>query len=188
MECRTEKEETIKYLHEMENINIKRVKLSDVNQLQEISRRTFSKAFSDVNTEEDMNKYLTENLSLERLIGELSNKDSEFYFAIVDENIIGYLKLNSGQAQTDLRDDKALEIERIYVLPDYHGKHVGQSLYQKATEVAKQKDADYVWLGVWENNQKAIAFYKKNGFVAFGKHSFMLGNDEQTDIMMKLQL
>lgn len=172
----------------MENIHITKVTISDIHQLQEISRRTFAEAFSEVNTEEDMNKYLKENLSLEKLTIELNNENSEFYFAIIDDNIIGYLKLNSGEAQTDLKDNKALEIERIYVLPAFHRKHVGQSLYSKAIEVAKQKKVDYVWLGVWENNQQAIAFYKKNGFVEFSKHLFMLGNDEQTDIMMKLKL
>ncbi|NDV96664.1 GNAT family N-acetyltransferase [Dysgonomonas sp. 521] len=172
----------------MNDIHIRKVTSSDIHQLQEISRRTFSEAFSEVNTGEDMNKYLEENLSLEKLTAELNNENSEFYFAIVDDNIIGYLKLNSAEAQTDLKDNKALEIERIYVLPAFHGKHVGQSLYRKAIEVAKQKNADYVWLGVWEENDKAIAFYKKNGFVEFGKHLFMLGNDEQTDIMMKLKL
>jgi ribosomal protein S18 acetylase RimI-like enzyme len=87
-----------------------------------------------------------------------------------------------------LKDDKALEIERIYVLKDFYGKKVGQLLYEKAIELAKQVKSDYVWLGVWEENQRAISFYKKNGFEEFDKHIFKLGNDEQTDIMMKLQI
>ena len=96
--------------------------------------------------------------------------------------------MNFGQSQTELQDDKALEIERIYVLKEFHGKNVGQILYNKAIEIAKQNKADYVWLGVWEENPRAIAFYKKNGFVEFDKHIFKLGDDEQTDIMMKLKL
>jgi ribosomal protein S18 acetylase RimI-like enzyme len=87
-----------------------------------------------------------------------------------------------------LQDNEALEIERIYVSKEFHGKKAGQVLYEKAMEVAKDKNADYVWLGVWEENQRAINFYKKNGFVEFDKHIFKLGNDEQTDIMMRLQL
>jgi ribosomal protein S18 acetylase RimI-like enzyme len=102
--------------------------------------------------------------------------------------VIGYLKLNFGQSQTELQDNRALEIERIYVLKEFHGKSVGQLLYAKASQIARQKRADYVWLGVWEENPRAISFYKKNGFIEFDKHVFLLGKDEQTDIMMKLKL
>jgi diamine N-acetyltransferase len=169
-------------------VEIKRVTLDDIEQLQKIGRQTFSETFSAGNTEEDMNKYLEEGFSLEKLTTELNNPDSEFYFAEIDNNVIGYLKLNYGQSQTELQDEGALEIERIYVLKAYHGKKVGQLLYEQAMQIARQKNADYVWLGVWEKNSRAISFYQKNGFVAFDKHIFKLGNDEQTDIMMKLQL
>ncbi|MBC5775379.1 GNAT family N-acetyltransferase [Pontibacter sp. KCTC 32443] len=172
----------------MENINIKRVTLNDIIQLQEIGRQTFSETFSAGNSEENMAAYLEEGFSKEKLTAELNNPDSEFYFALLNNKVIGYLKLNFGQSQTELQDDKALEIERIYVLKEFHGQNVGQLLYEKAMQIAKQKNAAYVWLGVWEENPRAINFYKKNGFVAFDKHIFRLGNDEQTDIMMKLQL
>jgi len=172
----------------MENITIQKVTLNDVNQLQKIGRLTFSETFSGDNSEEDMKKYLDENFSTQKLTDELNNKNSEFYFAKLGDTVIGYLKLNFGESQTELKDNKALEIERIYVPKEYHGQRVGQILYEKAIQVAKQKDTDYVWLGVWEENLRAISFYRKNGFVEFNKHIFKLGNDEQTDIMMKLQL
>ena len=172
----------------MVNIDIKRVTLNDIDQLQKIGRQTFFETFSAGNTEENMAKYLDEGFSVEKLTAELNNKNSEFYFAELDNNLIGYLKLNFGQSQTELKDNKALEIERIYVLKEFHGKGVGQVLYDKAMQIARQTDANYVWLGVWEENPRAINFYKKNGFVEFDKHIFKLGNDEQTDIMMKLQL
>lgn len=172
----------------MEDINIRKVTHKDILQLQKIGRETFFETFSEVNTKENMTKYLEEVFSLEKLTSELENKDSEFYFAVLNENLIGYLKLNFGQSQTELKDEEALEIERIYVLKDFHGKKVGQLLYEKALSIAKEKKSDYVWLGVWEENPRAINFYKKNGFVEFDKHIFRLGNDEQTDIMMKLQL
>jgi diamine N-acetyltransferase len=172
----------------MHNIKIKRVTLNDIDQLQQIGRQTFSETFSEGNTEENMKKYLEEGFSVEKLTTELQNRNSEFYFATVNGNVIGYLKLNFGASQTELKDDKALEIERIYVLKEFHGKKVGQLLYEQAMQIAKQTDADYVWLGVWEENPRAINFYKKNGFVEFDKHVFKLGDDEQTDIMMKLQL
>jgi len=172
----------------MENLEIRKVTANDIHQLQKISRQTFYEAFSKENTKEDMAKYLEEVFSLERLTAEFNNKNSEFYFAVLDHDTIGYLKLNYGQSQTELKEGTGLEIERIYILPDFHGKRVGQLLYEKAIEIAKKLNAEYIWLGVWEKNLKAIRFYKKNGFVEFDKHIFMLGNDKQTDIMMKLKL
>lgn len=178
----------IQQMRGINHILINPVSLDDIGELQKISRQTFFETFSAVNTEENMKKYSEESLSLEKLAAEVSAKGSEFYFAILENTIIGYLKLNYGEAQTELKDSKALEIERIYVLQEFHGKNVGQLLYEKAMQVAKGMDAEYVWLGVWEENKRAITFYKKNGFTEFDKHIFMLGNDEQTDIMMKLHL
>jgi ribosomal protein S18 acetylase RimI-like enzyme len=106
----------------------------------------------------------------------------------LDEAVIGYLKINTGQAQTELQDSQALEIERIYVLKSFHGKKVGQLLYEKAMSVAAELGVNYVWLGVWEKNARAIRFYSKNGFEPFDKHIFKLGDDVQTDIMMKKAL
>lgn len=172
----------------MNGIDIQKVTLSDIAQLQKIGRQTFSETFSEANSEENMKNYLEEGFSIEKLTNEINNKNSEFYFATFNNEIIGYLKLNFGDSQTELKDHKALEIERIYVSKEFHGKKVGQFLYDKAIQIAKQKNAEYVWLGVWEENLRAISFYKKNGFVEFDQHIFKLGNDEQTDIMMKLKL
>lgn len=172
----------------MENIRIRKVTLTDIKELQEIGRQTFFETFSAGNTKENMKKYLDEGFSVEKLTAELNDPNAEFYFATLDNKVIGYLKLNFGHSQTELQDDKAVEIERIYVSKEFHGKKVGQLLYEKAMQIAHEKNADYVWLGVWEENPRAIAFYKKNGFVEFDKHIFKLGDDEQTDIMMKMQL
>lgn len=170
------------------DINITQTTIDDVEQLQKIGKQTFYETFSDSNTEEDMAEYLNEKFSMTTLSTELNEKNAKFYFAQIENEVVGYLKLNSGQSQTELKDNKALEIERIYVLKEFHGKKVGQVLYDKVIEIAKNKGVDYVWLGVWEENQRAIRFYEKNDFVAFDKHIFKLGNDEQTDIMMKLKL
>lgn len=172
----------------MEKVQVSKIKKEEILQLQEIGRQTFYETFSQSNTEENMKNYLENGFSLSKITDELNDENAEFYFAKIDEKIIGYLKLNFGQSQTELKDDKALEIERIYVLKEFHGNKVGQILYDKAIEVARQKNADYIWLGVWEENPRAINFYKKNGFVEFDKHIFKLGEDEQTDIMMKLKL
>ena len=169
-------------------IKIRKITSSDIIQLQKISKQTFFETFSESNSEENMKNYLEDGLSIEKLSAELQDNDSEFYFAELDNDVIGYLKVNFGDSQTELKDKSALEIERIYVAKEFLGKKVGQILYDKAITIAKEKNAEYVWLGVWEENPRAISFYKKNGFVEFDKHIFKLGDDEQTDIMMKLKL
>ena len=174
----------------MESISIVSVSLSDLIKLQSISRSTFAQTFDEHNNPEDMEAYLNSSFSAEKLSAELSNKNSGFYFAINNEvnEVVGYLKVNTGDAQTEKKDLNAFEIERIYVDKAYFGKKVGHLLFNKAIEIAKSIKVSYVWLGVWEENHRALAFYTKNGLVAFDKHIFRLGNDEQTDIMMKLTL
>lgn len=169
----------------MEEITIKKVTSDDLELLQQIGRQTFSETFAASNTAENILKYLEEGFSPAKLTGELQNRHSAFYFALADHAVIGYLKLNTADAQTEIKDHKALEIERIYVLQAFQGRKVGQLLYDKALQVAKDKGAEYLWLGVWEENRRAIRFYKKNGFTEFDTHIFKLGDEEQTDIMMK---
>lgn len=172
----------------MTEIQIRKVNSEDLEQLQKIGKQTFSETFSQYNSEENMRNYLDEKFSVEKLLLELSNEDSMFYFAVSGDEILGYLKLNTGNAQTENENENALEIERIYVLKEFHGKKVGQILYEKALQTARKLNADYIWLGVWEENERALHFYRKNGFIQFGMHIFRLGNDEQTDLMMKLPL
>lgn len=172
----------------MENSILKHVTIEDLEKLQIIGRKTFTETFSDSNSEENMQEYLKDSFSEEKLTAELQNPNSEFYFAMQAEEVIGYLKINFGAAQTELQDSKALEIERIYVSKEFHGKNIGQLLYNHAIAIAKKQDCTYVWLGVWEENHRAINFYQKNGFVAFDRHVFTLGEDKQTDIMMRLKL
>ncbi|WP_026704365.1 GNAT family N-acetyltransferase [Flavobacterium soli] len=172
----------------MSPITITKITLTAIDQLQKIGRQTFYETFSEGNSEENMQDYLDTGFSLEKLTAELNDEHTNFYLAQLEGEVIGYLKLNFGTSQTELQDEKAVEIERIYVLKDFHGKKVGQLLYDKAIEVARERNAEYVWLGVWEENKRAIQFYKKNGFVAFDQHVFKLGDDEQIDIMMKLEL
>lgn len=172
----------------MDNVKIRKALLSDIDQLQKIGRQTFEETFSESNSEANMKNYLENGFSKEKINTELNDENSEFHFATLDDKVIGYLKINFGASQTELKDNNALEIERIYVLKEFHGKSIGQLLYNKAIQTAKQKNVEYVWLGVWEKNPRAIRFYKKNGFIEFDKHIFRLGTDEQTDIMMKLNL
>jgi ribosomal protein S18 acetylase RimI-like enzyme len=168
-------------------IRIEKAGLADISALRQIGMQTFRETFAAENTAADMQQYLNESFSDERMISELSNPEAFFYLATLGNNIIGYLKLNMGAAQTEPQED-ALEIERIYVLREYQGQSVGQLLYEKAMATARDRNLKWLWLGVWEHNHKAIRFYEKNGFTAFDKHIFRLGSDEQTDIMMRKRL
>ena len=169
-------------------ITIIEVDTSQLKALQVISTQTFSETFTVHNTEEDMNNYIESSFNLANLKSQLDNNNSKFYFALDGENVVGYLKVNWGVAQTELQDPTSIEVERIYVLKSHHGKNVGVALYEKALSVAKAFNFEFIWLGVWEKNERAIQFYKKNGLVEFDKHLFKLGNDVQTDILMKCNL
>ncbi|MET4084245.1 ribosomal protein S18 acetylase RimI-like enzyme [Pedobacter sp. UYP30] len=169
----------------MENIEVRRVTLDDIEALAEIGRQTFEQTNSDTSSTNDMVKYMEEGFFVDKLTEEVRNIASQFYFATLNEQVIGYLKLNTGNSKTAALDDESLEIERIYVLAAYHGQKVGQFLYNKAMQVAEEQKFHFVWLCVWEKNPRAIRFYEKNGFVAFDQKYFKLGEEEQTDIMMK---
>lgn len=172
----------------MELPDITKVTLDEINELQIISRNTFYDTFFSYNTAKNMKDYLDEAFSIEKLTTELSDENIEYYFAKIGNRIIGYLKINFAQSQTELQVGNAAEIERIYVIKEFHGKNVGQLLYEKACDRAREEKAAYIWLGVWENNPRAINFYKKNGFTEFDQHIFKLGAEEQTDIMLKMEL
>lgn len=172
----------------MQDIEILKAGINDIFKLREIGIKTFSETFYEGNTHENLRQYLEEAFAVEKLEAELNDVNTAFYFAKRGDEIIGYLKLNFGESQTEIKDTNALEIERIYVLKIYQGRQLAPLLFNKAIEIARLENINYVWLGVWEENHRAIRFYKKNGFTEFDKHIFKLGNDEQTDIMMRLYL
>ena len=172
----------------MEDLEFVKVDGSDLEKLQSISVKTFSDTFSPTNSKENLDGYIEENMSLQNLELELNNPGSDFYFAKLDKQIVGYLKLNFGTAQTEKFDENATEIHRIYVLEEFQGKKVGDFLLRNTKKIAENKNSNFIWLGVWEENYKAIGFYEKQGFETFEKHDFKLGNDMQTDLIMKLIL
>lgn len=171
----------------MNDIVIKSVQLDEVELLKNVARTAFAQTFSDHNQPENVEKYLDESFTIKILSEELNNVNSQFFFALVDNEPVGYLKVNIGAAQTELKDDGGMELQRIYVLQDYHGKSVGQALFEKAKSLAIEGNYPYLWLGVWEENHRALNFYRKNGFLPFDKHIFKMGDEEQTDWMMKLE-
>ena len=162
--------------------------LSNLEAIQHISKQTFIETFSAVNTPENMEEYVLQNFNTEQLSLEINNPNSLFYIAFWNTEPVGYLKLNLGNAQTEVVEDTTLEIQRIYVLQAFHGKRIGQLLLDEAIKIAHQIPVTYIWLGVWEENHRALQFYTKNGFVTFDKHLFLLGDDQQTDLLMKLRI
>jgi diamine N-acetyltransferase len=181
-------------------MNIRLIQKKDLPQLLNFSKKTFAEAFAHLNNPEDFEKHMTTSFTYERLEKEFNTEGVLFYimtqeFAFADnpETIIGFLKLNIHSYPdskpifyTDFNQKKEelFEIERIYVDATYHGKGIAQSLMAKSEAVAIENNCHYVWLGVWNENKKALRFYEKMGYKAFGEHVFTIGTDDQTDILM----
>ncbi|MCC9621895.1 GNAT family N-acetyltransferase [Thalassospira sp. MA62] len=158
-------------------------KVTDVEALRHISIQTFTETFARHNTEEHLNAYLEKAYATEQLKRELAHPDSHFYFAHVDGELAGYLKVNVRDAQSEPMGADTIEIERIYVFEAFQGHGVGKALFIKATELAKELHKRKMWLGVWERNERAIRFYRRNGFEQTGVHTFFMGEDAQNDLI-----
>lgn len=163
---------------------IKKCTLADVQELQAISVKTFTETFQEQNSPEHLNAYLEKTYNLEQLKLELANPSSQFFFVYSGREVAGYLKVNTGEAQSEVMSDDALEVERIYVKKKFHKHGLGKLLLNEAINIALQQKKEKIWLGVWEDNDNAIAFYQKKGFVQTGSHSFFMGDDEQVDLIM----
>jgi ribosomal protein S18 acetylase RimI-like enzyme len=167
------------------NINIRLCSLKELDTLQEIGYETYDDTFRSMNTQETINKYLQKAFNKEKLSAELNNMSSKFYFIYADNNLVGYLKINDAPAQSDINDHQSIEVERIYIRKAYKGKGLGKQLMHYAIQLAKEMKKNYVWLSVCEKNTDAISFYIKMGFREAGRHSFRMGNELQSDLIMK---
>ncbi|MGG4215893.1 GNAT family N-acetyltransferase [Paenibacillus sp. FSL L8-0638] len=167
-------------------MTVKIIKCSreDLQILQEISIETFNDTFKDLNSPENMKAYLERAFNFKQLEEELSNVSSEFFFIYFNEELAGYLKVNINEAQSEKMGGESLEIERIYIKNNSQKHGLGKYLLNKAMEIAMKHNKKKIWLGVWEKNENAIAFYKKMGFVQTGVHSFYMGDEEQIDFIM----
>lgn len=172
----------------MDTVIIRKVNADELPPLRQISISTFIDSFASGNSAANMDDYIAKSRSIEQLAAEFHTPGAEFFFAVSGEKPIGYLKLNTGLAQTECRDQNAIEVERIYVDKDFQNQKIGQLLLDYAIRKGTGGDFDFIWLGVWEHNGRAIRFYERNGFAFFGKHEFRLGTDLQTDLLMKRQL
>ena len=165
--------------------NFHKATTSDWHSLQQIALKTFKATYEHLNTPENFRLYVDKAFSKAQLLNELNNPLSSYYFLQKGDENIGYIKLNEAAAQTELQELDSLELERIYVIQTEQGNGYGKILLQKAIEILKNKGKKSLWLGVWQENPKAIAFYKSQGFEKFGEHPFVLGDDHQVDDLMR---
>lgn len=158
---------------------------TDVNTIRDLSIATFAETFASLNTEEDMEQYNERHFSTDELQREIDNPDSTFVVAKVDGVPAGYMKVNVGDAQTEEMLGNRMEVQRLYILRQYKRNGLGARFMHTAFDMARAQGKSVIWLGVWEHNDAAIAFYKRMGFVQFGSHDFVLGEDRQTDLLME---
>ncbi|MEK7249135.1 MAG: GNAT family N-acetyltransferase [Bacteroidota bacterium] len=166
-------------------IEVRKVVGEEVETLSALATRTFSDTFAEHNTLENMHAYIPSAFSVAQLSQELASPDSETYFVLVDEKPVGYIQLNFSSTEKGLEDFSTIEICRLYILQEFLGHKFGKALMEKAVAIAEERHAEYLWLGVWEHNYRAVEFYKKWGFEFFGSHVFQLGSDPQIDLLMK---
>ena len=171
-----------------EKIILKKCTTDDLETLCTISRKTYEQTFAPLTTPENMQIFLAKAFDLEKLLNELSDKNSSFYFLFQENELAGYLKVNETPSQSDINDSQSLELERIFVKAEFQGKGLGQLLLEHAIQIAREKKKTYLWLGVWEKNKKALAFYQKNGFYQIGTHPYILGEDVQIDYILRRDL
>jgi len=172
----------------MANLCIRTADEDDAALIADLSRRTFYETFAAQNTKADMDKFMEEQFSRELLIDQVSEPGNTFLLAFMDDQPAGYARLTESENPASLGKANALEISRIYVVNTAIGTGIGKALMEECIQVAVQRNKEVIWLGVWEHNTRAISFYKKFGFSQFDTHLFILGNDPQTDWLMKKEL
>lgn len=164
---------------------IRKCTKDDITVLSELSAKTFADTFRGTTSDENLADFLKTAYLPEKLEKEMDNPESTFYFTYVDDELAGYLKVNFGEAQTEIRDPMAGELERIYVLNIFQGRGVGRFLMEQALTMVREAGKDYIWLGVWEHNERALGFYEGHGFYQISSHDFPVGDDIQTDIILR---
>lgn len=166
-------------------VNVRRASIEDARLLAELGARTFAETFSQDNSPEDMAAYVADSFSVERLTAELNEPASAFFIAEVEGSAAGYAKIQPGDAPDGVEGQRPIELVRLYVSREWLGRGVGHALMRRCVEAARETGFQTIWLGVWERNQRAQAFYRKWDFREVGEHVFQLGSDAQRDILMQ---
>ena len=169
-------------------LSLRVAEFADLASLLDLAQTSFLQAFTEGNKPENVQAYLSQAFTPVQLEKEWRNPASTFLLASLEGKLVGYTKVNLAAAQTDVQDPESLEVARLYTLEEVWGKGVGQFLLNAALDFAKEKGKTFVWLGVWEHNARAIRFYEKNGFRAFGSHPFPFGDKIQTDWLMRVEV
>jgi len=165
---------------------VRHASAADAALLAELGARTFVETFAADNTPEDMSAYLAASFGHDLQAAELADPDSFFLIAEIDGTAAGYSRMHGAAIPpSGVTGNKPIELVRLYVSQDRLGRGIGALLMQACLTEATQKGYDTVWLGVWEHNRRARAFYRKWNFQEVGTHVFQLGNDSQTDILMQ---
>lgn len=165
-------------------LTIRLATAQDAGLIADMSRQTFYETFAAENSQENMDKFMNEQFSREKLVAEVSEPGNIFFLAYDGDTATGYAKMREGEKQAEFGGKPAIEIARIYASTTSIGKGTGSSLMQRCIDMAKEMGRDIIWLGVWEKNERAIRFYERWGFQQFGTHDFVLGTDVQTDWLM----
>jgi len=174
------------------NITVAEIKIrqavpEDAELLTDLAYTTFWDAFHDhpKNAPHDLEAYMQEAFSVEHIRSELEDAESVFLVAEMDGELAGYAKLIFESTEPDIIAEWPVELSRLYSHQKFLGRGVGQALMDACFARAKETGRDVIWLGVWEYNPRAQRFYEKNGFRLVGKHTFLLGSDPQTDLLMQ---
>jgi ribosomal protein S18 acetylase RimI-like enzyme len=165
--------------------NVRRATVEDARLLAELGAQTFAEAFAEENSPEDMAAYLADSFNAGGLTEELTDPLSVFFVADVEGRAAGYAKLHPGHLSDSVKGQRPIELVRLYVSKEWLGRGVGQALMQRCIEEARGLGFQTIWLGVWERNRRAQAFYRKWDFQEVGEHIFQLGSDAQRDIVMQ---
>jgi diamine N-acetyltransferase len=160
----------------------------DAAALAELETTTFVEEFGHQNSAEDMAAHIERAFDQDKIAAQLVDPRCRFFWIVDDGTPVAFLKLNLADAQTEPDLEDGLEVEQLYVRKSHQGTGLGRQLLEHALAHARAQGLPFVWLGVWEHNDRAIAVYERLGFQAFGKHAFFLGDDEQTDVLMRLDL
>jgi GNAT superfamily N-acetyltransferase len=170
------------------DVTIRRADPGDAGLLAELGARTFSETFAADNSPEDMAAYLASSFNVAQQTAELTDTASTFFIAEVGGVAAGYAMLHAGESAEAIEGAKPVELVRLYASREWLGRGVGEALMRACVDEARQAGHETMWLGVWERNGRAQAFYRKWNFRAVGEHVFQLGADAQTDILMKREL
>jgi diamine N-acetyltransferase len=179
----------IEFFKTFMNITIRQATETDAHLLTDLGAQTFLEAYSDVKAAKDLNDYIITAFVKNDIEASIKNNEVIFLIAYADDEAVGYVKLRWDRGHVNLNAAKKnLELERIYVLCNFWKHKIGAALMTQAVQLSKNKNYDYLWLGVWQKNNRAIDFYLKAGFEIFGTKKFYVGDEENDDYVMRLKL